>query len=523
MMHDTEGGEENHQKEPGEEDAEGEPPVHGFEERGTEEQDHDQRTVAQQKRPFLEQCTGARGHRTSMVRGDDHQSTNERPRGPSNKMTGMSHAYQQSEDVPRPVPTTIDRSDADRMIDELERSFARIEPDVEAFIPEEDRFSRLRARLETLFDRHPKPEDRPPLFGTLLGVKDIFNVQGFETRAGTTLPPETFEGAPSPVVERLQDAGAILVGKTVTAEFAFIAPGPTRNPHDLEHTPGGSSSGSAAAVAAGLCDIAIGTQTVGSIIRPAAYCGVHGFKPSYEAVDRSGCLALAPSFDHVGCFARTIEEIRVAHEVMSDTSMPRTTRTTPPRLGVPSDAYLQASDGATRAHFGMVCELLRNAGFELVKTDLLSDFDDLHERHMDLCAVEASEVHRSWRARHQRRYDPRTLALLDRAEGLDDARRDVIRASPLELRASLESMMTTMVLDAWIAPAATGCAPMGLGETGDGRMNGPWTHGGVPTVAIPAGRNSDGLPIGLQIAGRFMQDASLLDDAEFIDRVIRGF
>ncbi len=438
-------------------------------------------------------------------------------------MNRMSHAYQQSDDVPRPVPPTIDRANADRMIDELERSFARIEPDIEAFLPEETRFDRLRARLETLFERHPKAEDRPPLFCTLLGVKDIFNVEGFTTRAGSSLPPETFEGAPSPVVERLQEAGAILVGKTVTAEFAFIAPGPTRNPHDLEHTPGGSSSGSAAAVAAGLCDIAIGTQTVGSIIRPAAYCGVHGFKPSYEAVDRRGCLDLAPSFDHVGCFARTIEKIRTAHEVMAATSMPRTPRSAPPRLGVPSDAYLKASDGATRAHFGMVCELLRNAGFELEMTDLFSDFDDLHERHMDLCAAEASEVHRTWRARHQRRYDPRTLALLDRADGLDDARREVIRASPLELRTTLESMMTTMKLDAWIAPAATGCAPMGIGETGDGRLNGPWTHAGVPTISIPAGRNSDGLPIGLQIAGRYEKDAALLDDAEFVDRVIRGF
>lgn len=435
----------------------------------------------------------------------------------------MSHAYLQNEDRPRPVPTTLDRAGAEALIDELERSFARIEPDIEAFLPEEDRFTRVRSRIEALFRRHPDADDRPPLFCTLLGVKDIFNIDGFQTRAGTSLPPETFEGTTSPVVERLQEAGAILVGKTVTAEFAFIAPGPTRNPHDLEHTPGGSSSGSAAAVAAGLCDIAIGTQTVGSIIRPAVYCGIHGFKPSYDLVDRSGCLELSPSLDHVGCFARTIDEIRTTHSVMSGTPLVRTPRKTPPRLGIPADAYLHASDGATRAHFGMVCELLKSAGFKLVPTDLFSDFEALHERHIDLCAAEACVVHESWRVAHQRRYDPRTLALLDRGEGLDESRRRLVRESPLELRATLETMAAKEGIDVWLAPGATGCAPMGIGETGDGRLNGPWTHAGVPTLSIPAGRNADGLPIGLQIAGRFMKDSTLLDDGEFLDRVIRGF
>ena len=435
----------------------------------------------------------------------------------------MSHAYLQNENRLRPVPPTLDRTGADALIDELENSFTRIEPEVEAFLPEEARFTRLRARVDTLFERHPDADDRPPLFCTPLGVKDIFNVDGFQTRAGTSLPPETFEGQASPVVERLQEAGAILVGKTVTAEFAFIAPGPTKNPHDLEHTPGGSSSGSAAAVAAGLCDIAIGTQTVGSIIRPAVYCGIHGFKPSYDLVDRSGCLELSPSLDHVGCFARTIDEIRTTHSVMSGTPLARTARDTPPRLGIPSDVYLRASDGATRAHFGMVCELLKSAGFELISTELFSDFEALHERHMDLCAIEACEVHAAWRAAHQRRYDPRTLALLDRSEDLDESRRTLVRESPLELRASLETLTAKEGIDAWLAPGATSCAPMGIGETGDGRLNGPWTHAGVPTLSIPAGRNADGLPIGLQIAGRFMKDATLLDDAEFVDRVIRAF
>ena len=435
----------------------------------------------------------------------------------------MSHAYQQHEDAPRPVPTNLNQEQADEMIRTLKSSFERIEPEVEAFLPEEGRFRRLQKRLDTLFERHPDPENRPPLFCTALGVKDIFNATGFETRAGSSLPPETFEGTPSPVVERLLEAGALLIGKTVTAEFAFIAPGPTRNPHDLEHTPGGSSSGSAAAVASGLCDIAIGTQTVGSIIRPAAYCGIHGFKPSYDAIDRTGCLDLSPSLDQVGCFARTISEIRTTYSVMSGTAVRRTPRTSAPRLGVPSESYLDGSDGSARAHFGMVCELLSSAGFELIQTDLFSDFDELHERHMDLCAIEASEVHRVWRELHKRKYDPRTIALLDRAEELDDARRTLVQKSPLQLRSSLEQATSHEEIDAWIAPAATSCAPMGLGETGDGRLNGPWTHAGVPTISIPAGRNADGLPMGVQIAGRFGHDEKLLDDADYLDQAIARF
>lgn len=414
----------------------------------------------------------------------------------------------------------MDREQADDMLAGLESSFERIEPEVEAFLPEPGRFTRLRERLDTLFECHPDPEDRPALFCATLGVKDIFNVEGFETRAGTSLPPETFEGAPSPVVERLLDAGAILVGKTVTAEFAYIAPGPTRNPHDLEHTPGGSSSGSAAAVAAGLCDIAIGTQTVGSIIRPAAYCGIHGFKPSYDALDRSGCLELAPSLDHIGCFARTIGAIRSTHAVMAAQSIKRTPRTEALRLGVPSEAYLERSEGSARAHFGMVRELLSGAGCEIIPTDLFSDFDELHERHMDLCAIEASRVHELWRAAHQKKYDPRTIALLDRAQELSDARRALVEESPLQLRASLERLRERTGVDAWIAPAATSCAPMGIGATGDGRLNGPWTHAGVPTLSIPAGRNADGLPMGVQIAGAFGDDETLLDDAESLDGII---
>lgn len=163
-----------------------------------------------------------------------------------------------------------------RLCDRIEA----VDPQIEALLPEAGRRERLLREAERLEAMFPDRHTRPALWGVPLGVKDIFHVDGFATRAGSALPPEVLAGRQGGVVTKLRAAGAIIVGKTVTTEFAFFEPGPTRNPHNVQHTPGGSSSGSAAAVAAGLCALALGTQTIGSTIRPAAYCGIAGFKPS---------------------------------------------------------------------------------------------------------------------------------------------------------------------------------------------------------------------------------------------------
>jgi len=194
-------------------------------------------------------------------------------------------------------------------LDQLEARFGARESSVLAFVPEEARFERLRREARILLDRYPQPESRPPLFGVCVGVKDIFHVDGFITRAGSRLPPEILQGAEAESVTQLKAAGALIVGKTVTTEFAYFAPGPTRNPHNAEHTPGGSSSGSAAAVAAGLCSIALGTQTIGSTGRPASFCGVAGYKPSRERISRAGVIPLSPSLDHVGVFAANAADV----------------------------------------------------------------------------------------------------------------------------------------------------------------------------------------------------------------------
>ena len=192
-----------------------------------------------------------------------------------------------------PLAMTVEKLRTGRMdliahVDEMCDRLEKLDSHIKAMLPEPERRSRLRSEVKSLQARYPDPANRPPLYGALVAVKDIFHVSGFVTAAGSVIPPELFAGPEATSVQMLRDAGAIILGKSVTTEFAYFEPGPTRNPHNLSHTPGGSSSGSAAAVAAGLCTLSLGSQTIGSVIRPAAFCGVIGFKPSLYRDSDSG-------------------------------------------------------------------------------------------------------------------------------------------------------------------------------------------------------------------------------------------
>ncbi|MBZ0303302.1 MAG: amidase, partial [Anaerolineae bacterium] len=227
----------------------------------------------------------------------------------------------------------------------IERLLDRIDvvdAQTQALVPEPDRRARVLREAEALQTRYPDPQTRPPLYGVPVGVKDIFRVEGLPTRAGSTLPPELFDAPEAACVTRLRQQGALVVGKTVTTEFAYFEPGPTRNPHDLTRTPGGSSSGSAAGVAAGLCLLAIGTQTVGSVIRPAAFCGVVGYKPSYGRIDPTGVIFFSPALDHVGLFTQDVAGMQLAASVVCQDcrSVKADKDSRLPVLGVPDGPYL---------------------------------------------------------------------------------------------------------------------------------------------------------------------------------------
>lgn len=387
------------------------------------------------------------------------------------------------------------------------------EQQILAFVPEEGREERLREEFAALLEQYPDPENRPPLFGLWVGVKDIFHVQGLVTRAGSQLPASLLQGKQATVVTQLKQAGALIIGKTVTTEFAYFAPGPTRNPHNLGHTPGGSSSGSAAAVAAGLCEVAIGTQTIGSINRPAAFCGVVGFKPSYDRVSRAGVIPLAPSLDHVGFFAQQVAML-LPVAAQTCTNWQPCSPTTLPVLGVPTGVYLEQASAEGLAHFQSFCARLRKQGYVVKEMPAFSNFPDIVERHYNLVAAEAATVHAHWFAEYSPLYHPKTAELIRRGQTISTAQVEFARQARLELRTELAEQMQREGVDLWVTPSAVGTAPKGLESTGNPVMSLPWTQAGLPTVTVPAGFGQNGLPLGIQLIGQWYQDERLLVWAE---------
>jgi Asp-tRNA(Asn)/Glu-tRNA(Gln) amidotransferase A subunit family amidase len=389
------------------------------------------------------------------------------------------------------------------------------ESEIAALLPEPARRERLLREAAELDARFPDPDMRPALFGVLAGIKDIFHVDGFTTRAGSSVPPELFAGPEAACVERLREAGALILGKTVTTEFAGSAPNGTRNPHNPAHTPGGSSSGSAAAVAAGYCQLALGSQTVGSVIRPAAFCGIVGFKPTYDRIPTAGTVYYARSVDTVGLFTRDVASAALAAAALCDAWQPVPSPSPAmPVLGIPDGAYLNQASPEGLQGFERQVELLEKAGYTVKRVSALDDIARISERHYWITKGEAAAMHRDWYAAHAERYRPQTVEVIETGLAVTPEQLAEGLASRAQVRGQLESVMDEMGIDLWICPAAPGPAPEGIDSTGDPVMNLLWTHTGMPVVSLPAGRAANGLPLGLQVIGRFNTDETLLAWAE---------
>jgi Asp-tRNA(Asn)/Glu-tRNA(Gln) amidotransferase A subunit family amidase len=406
-------------------------------------------------------------------------------------------------------------------IGETEARFEAWEPSIQAFLPEEGRFDRLRRDARTLVDRYPDPARRPPLFGRLVGVKDIFHADGYDTRAGSRLPPAALRGAEGDCVARLKRAGALILGKTVTTEFAYFTPGPTRNPRNTAHTPGGSSSGSAAAVAAGVCDVALGTQTIGSIVRPAAFCGIVGLKPTFDRLPTTGVIPVSPSLDHVGLLAPTIDDAIDAARVLSIEWRGQPARLERPVMGVPEGPYLGRASSEALDAFTTACRVLSEAGYELRRVPIMPDYDSIYERHHVIMAAEAARIHAAWFDEYEALYSRKMADLIRRGRAITGEQLQSALAARDTFRVQLRHAMRDSRIDAWIAPSATGPAPSGLASTGDPVMNLPWTQAGFPAVNLPAGRNPDGLPFGLQMIGDWNADESVLGWARGMEPLMR--
>lgn len=410
-------------------------------------------------------------------------------------------------------------------VDILRQCLAKIdesEADIRAWVTV-DRDGAL-AQAEKLDAELADHQWRGPLHGIPIGIKDIIDVAGFVTGAGSKYwsnqPPRQ---ADAPLVATLRKAGAVILGKTVTTQFAGFDPSVTRNPWNLERTPAGSSSGSGAAVAAGHCLGAIGSQTGGSITRPSAFCGIAGCKPNLNRIPIEGVVPIARSLDHPGPMAKTVEDLTMLMagllpESLSPVSSETDQLPHPPRLGRVRNFSEDRADPAMREAMERTLEALMTAGSPVYDLGEEFDFAELLIHHRRIMAVEGAEFHRSAFAERPDDYRPRFTELIE--EGLAVSAVDYVTSKNHQARLSEELHLAACRFDALVTPAAPGPAP-DLTTTGDACMNAPWSYSGLPTVSFPIGLSDDGLPLAIQFTGRRNGEAELLAVAAWCEAAVR--
>jgi len=405
------------------------------------------------------------------------------------------------------------------------------EPTVQAWSWLESDF--VMSQAATLDEYRASGRDIGPLHGLPVAVKDIIDTAGVPTENGTVLDAGRVPAADAVVVQRLKQAGAIIMGKTVTAELAHLHPGKTRNPHNPEHTPGGSSSGSAAAVAARMVPLAIGTQTGGSVIRPASFCGVVGYKPTFGAIPRTGVLSQSPSLDTLGVFAQTIAGAALAAEPLFgyDAGDPASAVLPVPRLRqtaesappvTPALAFVrqpcwEEADPATHNAFA---ELVAQLGDLCTEVDLPMPFAEAIALRERVNNAEMAKAFYTYENRGRAQLSPGIVAAID--DGKKVLARDYLAACdwPGVLNAGLDEIFERF--DAIITPAAPGPAPVTLASTGRSIFNALWTFCGTPAVTIPVLQSQDGLPMGVQIVQAKGDDARLLRTARWLGNHLNG-
>lgn len=414
--------------------------------------------------------------------------------------------------------------DAVTLVEACLQRIAEAEPEIQAWAWLDGEHALDQARRLDQWRKMGRPIG--PLHGLPVGLKDIIDTKGIPTGNGTPIDPGRVPGEDAWIVSRLKAAGAIIMGKTVSTECAFLFPGKTRNPHNPAHTPGGSSSGSAAAVAAGMVPLAIGTQTGGSVIRPAAFCGVVGLKPSFGLIPRTGILMQSPFLDTVGVFARSVEDCALLTEsLVGHDAADRSTEPTPaPRLFETTRA---------KAPVKPMFALVKLPGWDQADpqmTDAITELADLLGENcfevpfggMDEVAairqrINFAEMAKCYYALERRGRDQMSDVLKSAIdEGKAVLARDYIAALDWRdlLTAALDKIFERC--DAILCPAALGPAPLGLESTGSALFNGIWTLAGVPAVTLPVFTAENGLPMGVQLVGRRGDDARLLRTARWL-------
>ncbi|MFN2646090.1 MAG: amidase [Burkholderiales bacterium] len=358
-------------------------------------------------------------------------------------------------------------------------------------------------------DRAPR---RSRLHGVPFAIKDIIDTADFPTEYNSPIYRGHRPKADAACVTLLKQAGCVILGKTVTTEFANNHPSPTRNPHNPAHTPGGSSSGSAAAVADFMVPLALGTQTGGSVIRPAAYCGAWAIKPSFNAINRAGAKFVAESLDTIGIFARGGEDLALAMEVLTGRG-PAPVASRRPRIGLCRTPRWEVADPSVQANIERAARTLAGAGAQVRDFEMPAGSIELFDRHKIIMAYETARALGWEHANHREALSTTLRARLDEgwqvSRGDYDAMREHARSLRREMAAALRDF------DFLITPSAPSEAPASLESTGDPVFNRAWTLLGVPCVTLPFGKGPHGLPLAVQLVGAHEADMTLLAWADW--------
>lgn len=371
-----------------------------------------------------------------------------------------------------------------------------------------------------------------PLHGMPIGLKDIFYTKGLRTTAGSPIYADFIPDYDATSVRKLREAGAIILGKAQTTEFAALKPSPTHNPWNLDHTPGGSSSGSAAAVAAAMCPGALGSQTYGSTIRPAAYCGCVGLKPTYGRVSAHGLFALCWSLDHVGLFTRTVRDSAILlYALAGDDPLDpggavvpvpdyrsALLNPLPPRIGLVREFFLEKANDETRKHVEAVAERFARAGAQVEEVRLPASFVGEPEAHFKMLYAEAAVSHAERYAQHKNLYSLQMQELIEKGKQISAAEYIELRRHQQRFRHDMELLCQSV--EVLLTPSTPAPAPKGLGSTGDPSFNGPASFSGHPSLTLPSGLSSDGLPFGVQLMSAAFREDRLIAAGQWCEGVL---
>lgn len=379
--------------------------------------------------------------------------------------------------------------------------------------------------------RHYDGDAEGPLNGVPVGIKDIFDTQDFPTEHGSPIHEGRRTMNDASAVAQLRQAGAVVMGKTVTTEFAVYAPGKTRNPHDTTRTPGGSSSGSAAAVASYMVPLALGSQTNGSTIRPASFCGVVGYKPSFGLISRSGALRQSPPLDQVGVFARSVGDTAIMAETMmsfdgTDSYMrpaarphlhdiAMSTPPMPPKVGFLKSPAWDQADAETQAAFAEMADFL---GDRCVEVEIGEAYDETFELQRVIMEADLAKNFAYDFGRAPEQFSTTLTEMIERGKSVTAVEYNIAIERQRELEGGLDQLMTEY--DAILTPSTPGEAPVGLDATGSPVFCTLWTYTGMPAISLPLMQGGAGMPLGVQLVSKKGDDARLLRTAMWLDKYI---